>query len=528
MSATHDSSFNFKVNTTGSGNESTDAKSISDGQHLVVLAWNYDQLPASGSITYSKDGASAVSAGAPVQVRSRSGNSDRAAAWIVRNPGAGSYVINSVGLDYVGLSAHVFNAKPNFWIRASSGAAGEGTGTTFTSGSVTPRFTSSIAYGYWTHNSHAGTAAMTVPGGWTLSAGPNTVVHKAENYGGASQPGGCAYRNITDSGDPKTPITFAPTCSDNNNYLSLILLISEPDTEYLVMGGTTVTAASPPNQGWFGHDGAGGADGTDRVTFAQDITTDDGVRTIGAPVLAGQLLIPVMGLYGGDAETTDYTVDGASNTILKDVQAAWGSGSPASATCFSCLTVSNCDYIEYNGPGSGSNKRYGQHGCYVSERPDPLTYRSVTGVARVVNTSSATIDPGGVTPLVPNTTLCFVIFVATNQGHSVDLLPLVYDDVNFVPALCHSQLNKDEGVPDANTTGATHNSDHSSGWWLGRVYTAGTSYAPTVTFQTTSGYHRAVLMAYNLSGGSPVGGKATKSRRTHPLGMALGMRRMGR
>jgi hypothetical protein len=363
-----------------------------------------------------------------------------------------------------------------------------------------------------------------MPGGWTLAVGPDTNPHKAEDYDGASQPGGAAYRNVTGT----SSLAFAPTCANSTAYLSMLVVISEPDTEYLVMGGTTVTAASPPNQGWFGRDSAGGADSTDRVTFAQDVTTSDGVRTIGAPVLAGQLLMPVMGLFGGDAETTDYTVDGASNTILKDVQAAWGSGNPASATCFSSLLVSNCDYIEYNGPGSGFNKRYGQHGCFVSERPDPLAYRSVTGVARVVDTSSATIDPGGVTPLVPDTDLCFVIFVATNQGHSADLLPLTYDNTNFVAALCHSQLNADDGVPDSNTTGATHNSDHNSGWWMGRVYTTGTSYAPTVTFQTTSGYSRSVLMAYNLAGGNPVGGKVTKSRRTHPLGMSLGMRRVGR
>lgn len=504
MSATHDSSFNFKIDTGGSGNQSSDAKSISAGQHIVVVVWNYSTVPTSGSITYNKDGGGAVSAGAPIQVRSRSGTNDRGAAFIIRAPGAGSYVINSVSLPYVGLSAHVFNAKANFWIRTSDGAAGEGSGTTFTSGSVTPRFESSVAYGYWTHNTDGGgTSAMTVPGGWTLAVGPNTNSHKAEDYDGASQPGGCAYRNLTDT----TPLTFAPTCANSTGYLSLLVVISEPDTEYVIMGGTTVTAASPTNQGWFGRESAGGSDGTDRVTFAQDVTsTANGVRTIGAPVLAGQLLMPVMGLFGGDAEEADFTLDGASNEILKDVQAAWGSGNPASATCFSSLLEEDCDYIEYTGPGSGDNKRYGQFGCFVSERPDPLTYRSVTGVARVVNTGSATIDPGGVTPLVPDTDLCFVIFVGTNQGHSGDFLPLVYDDVNFLAKLCHSQLNEDEGVPDSNTTAATHNSDHNSGWWLGRVYTTGTPYAPTMTFQTDTGYSRSVLMAYNLAGGSPIGG----------------------
>lgn len=507
MSATHDSSFNFKINTSGVGTEASDAKSISAGQHIIVLVWNYNTVPASGSITYSKDGGGAVSAGAPIQVRSRSGNNDRGAAFIIRNPGAGSYVINSVTLPYLGLSAHVFNAKANFWIRASAGAAGEGTGTTFTSGSVTPRFESSVAYGYWTHNSDGGgTSAMTMPGSWTLAVGPNTAVHKAEDYDGASQPGGAAYRNLTGT----SSVSFAPTCANIAAYLSLLVVISEPDTEYLVMGGTTVTAATPTNQGWFGRESAGGSDGTDRVTFAQDITADTGVRTIGAPVLTGQLLMPVIGLYGGDAETTDFTLDGASNDILKDIQAAWGSGSPASATCFSSLLEEDCDYIEYNGPGSGDNKRYGQFGCFVSERPDPLTYRSVTGVARVVDTSSATISPGGVTPLVPDTDLCFVIIVATNQGHSSDLLPLVSKPSGFSTALEHTQLEVDEGggVADTNITGATHNSDHNSGWWLGRVYTDGTSYAPAVTFQTTTGYSRSVLMAYNLAGGSPIGGGA--------------------
>jgi hypothetical protein len=342
--ATHDSSFNFKVDTSGSGNQSTDAKSISAGQHILVVVWNYSTLPTSGSITYSKNGAAAVSAGAPVQAHSRSSTSDRVAAFVIRNPGAGSYVINSVGLGYLGLSAHAFNAKENFWVRASNAFDGEGTGTTFTSGSIAPRFESSIAYGYWTHNSNGGTAAMTVPGGWTLAVGPDTNPHKAENYNGASQPGGCAYRNITDTGDTKTSITFAPTCTDSTVYLSIILMISEPDTEYVIAGGTDGRA-------FFGNDALGGRISAPVVL---DFTAPEtGWSCIALP--AGQGVVIFQTRYNQTpSDAAEWSAAGSGNTVLfaSDAQCAhnWAATNDNSVNYFYFKTASACGSVTYTPP----------------------------------------------------------------------------------------------------------------------------------------------------------------------------------
>lgn len=498
--ATHDSSFNFKVDTSGAGNQSTDAKSISDGQHIIVLVWNFATVPASGSITYTKDGGSAVSAGAPVQIKSASGNNDRTAAFLIRNPGAGSYVINSVSLPYLGLSAHVFNAKENFWIRGSDGAAGEGTGTTFTSGSVTPRFSSSVAFGYWTHNSHAGSAAMTVPGGWTLAVGPDTNPHKAENYGGASQPGGCAYRNITDSEDVKTPITFAPTCSDNNNYISLLIMISEPDTEYVIAGGTD-------GRCFFGNQALGGAISAPVVfDFTQPET-----GWISTPLPAGQGVVIFQTRYNQTpSDAAEWSAGGSGNTVLfaDDAQRAHNSsgGNDNSVNYFYFKTVSACPDVTYDASGlpAGDDGRYGQIVIHVTEQPAESFY-TATGAVNT-QTSTATINFGSLT--LP-TTRSWVMKGAGTRGHAVDLCPVTQSPTTALARLSHPYFNTIPS-PGVDYPAAFQNSIISSGPCTSEVdESGGTRTGDTWTMSAATANVGSVHTAFNLAGGTTGGGDET-------------------
>lgn len=495
MAATHDSSFNFKVDTSGAGNQSTDAKSISAGQHIIVVVWNYNTAPTSGSITYSKDGGGPVSAGAPIQVRSRSGNSDRAAAFIIRNPGAGSFVINAVSLPYVGLSAHVFNAKANFWVRGSDGAAGEGTGTTFTSGSVTPRFASSIAYGYWTHNTDGGgTSAMTVPGGWTLAVGPDTNPHKQEDYDGVSQPGGCAYQNITDTGDAKTPITFAPTCANSTAYLSMLVIISEPDTEYVIAGGTD-------GRCFFGNDALGG-----RITAAVVLTFEQ-------PIPAGQGIVIFQTRYNDTpTDAGEWSAAGSGNTPLFASNAQRAHDSAASndnsVNYFYFVTASECASVTYTESGlpAGDNGRYGQIVVHVTERPDTTNgFYTATGA---VNTQTSTTTVNFATFTMP-TTLGWVMKGTATRNHADQLCPVTQSPTTAPTYLTHPFFD-DIPQPTADYPSGFQNSIIASGACTSEVVTGGGSLSGhTWTFtgpSPTTGSVGSVLTAFNLQGGTAGGG----------------------
>lgn len=495
MAATYDSSFNFVTDNTSAGNKSTAAKSISAGQHIVVLVFNYDELPAAGSITYNKDGGGAVSMGAPVQVRSRTGNSDRAAAFILRNPGAGSYVINSLALDYLGLSAHVFNAKVNFWIQVSSAAAGEGTGTTFTSGTVTPRFESSVAFGYWTHNTDSGTSAMTAASGWTIPAGPNTVLHKQEDYDGASQPGGCQYKNLTG----RSAVSSAPTCANSTAYLSLLVVISEPDTEYVIAGGTDGRA-------FFGNDALGG-----RITapVVLDFTQPE-AGCIAGPIPAGQGIVIYQSRYNQTpSDAAEWSAAGSGNTPLfaSNAQRAHNSvgSNDNSVNYFYFVTASACGSVTYDASGlaAGDDGRYGQIVIHVTERPDTTNgFYTATGAT---NTQTSTAVVNFPTFAYP-TSLCWLMKGTGTRNHADQLCPTDQSPTTAPAALTHPYFDNIP-QPTADYPSGFQNSTIASGACTSEVITGGgTASGHTWTFtgpSPSTGSVGSVITAFNLQGGDP-------------------------
>jgi hypothetical protein len=251
-----------------------------------------------------------------------------------------------------------------------------------------------------------------------------------------------------------------------------------------VMGGTD-------DRGWWGNDAFGGADSTVSTTF-------------GPVIPAGYGVIVCLAIYGyTPADASLLTIAGAGNSLTLDDQISYGGGVGGSVNFFSSILASDCSSIGYDATSlpAGDNGRYGQMLFYLVRSPDTVTgFKTVTGVTNV-QTSSTTVAPGTLTPATND---MLVIMGWTNRGHTEDLLPL---DVptEFGTDLQHTKLHVVTNSPT--DFGSVHNSITQSGSFIATRYTAGTAYAPVVTFQgtsPTSAEVRSVLTAYNISGGSPI------------------------
>lgn len=256
-----------------------------------------------------------------------------------------------------------------------------------------------------------------------------------------------------------------------------------------VMGGTD-------GRGWWGNDAFGGADSTVSTTF-------------GPVIPAGYGVIVCQTVYGyTPADASLLSIAGAGNTLTLDDQISYGGGLGGSVNFFSGILASECNSIGYDATGlpAGDNGRYGQMQFYLVRSPDTVNgFKTATGITRV-QTSTSVVDPTslGTSPLVPPTSDVLAILGWTNRGHTEDLLPLNVP-TEFDTDLQHTQLHVFTNSPT--DFGSVHNSITQSGSFIATRYTAGTAYAPVVTFEgptPTSAEVRSVLTAYNILGGSPV------------------------
>lgn len=258
-----------------------------------------------------------------------------------------------------------------------------------------------------------------------------------------------------------------------------------------VMGGTD-------GRGWWGNDAFGGADSTVSTTF-------------GPVIPAGYGVIVCLAIYGyTPADASLLSIAGASNTLTMDDQIDYGGGVGGSVTFFSSVLVSDCNAIGYDATSlpAGDNGRYGQMMFYLVRSPDTVNgFKTATGITRV-QTSTSVIDTTslGANPLLPPTSDVLAILGWTNRGHTEDLLPLTVPS-EFETDLQHTKLHTFTNSPT--DFGSVHNSITQSGSFIATRYTAGTAYAPVVTFEgpsPTSSEVRSVLTAYNILGGSPTTG----------------------
>lgn len=454
---------------------STAGFTIPAGSAIVLPGWNYNSTRTTGDVTYTINGGSEVSFGAPLFAYARTGNSDRIYAFAVRNVPGGTCVINLKNCQYDVATPIILNAKANCLFRFS--AKGEGNGTTATSGSLTPYWpvatgsvgywdTASVAIGAMTHNVDTGTPTLTEGSGWTLR-------DKQQDYDGANQPGLSHFIQLANS----SSIASAPTISQTLNWLAAMVFVEDPPIIYLVSGGTTGAC-------WFGSEADGGADSVDTINFP-------------VPVLANQGIIPVLSNFAHDPSTSRIS-DSGGHTWNLGVQSPHIDGVQGSFTTFHIVTTTAVNTVTYDATAlsAGDAGRFGQFGAFVVETPDTVNGFFTATPVHAEQSNVSTVNPGSLTPA---TTLYLLIFGGNNRGHTSDLKPYTFPS-GYELALTHPGINGDGAYS------AVHNSTTQSGWWFGFVQTATTAQNKTFGFSATTGGARSILAAYNILGGDPAGG----------------------
>jgi hypothetical protein len=481
----YNSAFTSAKNTTGSGDTSTPAKSLTAGQHVLVTVWNYNTTPVSGSVVYVKDGGAEVSLGAPLQSVDRTGTSDAIASFFLRNASAGSYVLRAKGLEYVHISGIVIDAQPNCWIRVGTNA--EGTGTTFTSSAVVPYWGTSIAIGYCTHNTDGPANTLTEDTGWTL-------VHKQEDYDGDSQPGLLQYK---DSISGTSAVTVNTTSGSSTAWCQLIVVISDPPDVYMITGGTT-------GLGYFGSEDGGGADSTGSVPFPFG----------GIP--ADQAIAVGLSLYNyTPSDASLMTINGSGNSLTKTAGVDDGASNDGSYTWFHTPTplTSVCTEVGYDGTSlpAGDDGRYGQIVALVMRYPDTVNGIYTATAVTNVQTSVTAINAG---TLALPTTECVEAWGCAHRGHYDDFTPIVTTPDEFTAELRHARWTA-AGQPPTDYP-AWHNSTTQSGPAGAKRTSGGGTSSITVTLDTATGAARSVHTAYNLMGGTvPSGGALLPIMQVH-------------
>lgn len=470
----YNSAFTPAKNTTGSGDTSTPAKSLTAGQHVLVTVWNYNTTPISGSVVYVKDGGSEVSLGTPLQSVDRTGTSDALASFFLRNVVAGSYVMRAKALEYVHISAVVIDAQPNCWIRVGTNA--EGTGTTFTSSSVVPYWGESIVIGYCTHNTDG-------PGNTLTEAAGFTLVHKQEDYDGDSQPGLVQYKdNVTGT----SSVSVTTTSSSSTAWCQLIVVISDPPDVYTVMGGTT-------GLGFFGSDDAGGADSTGSVLFPFG----------GIP--ANQAIAVGLSLYNyTPSDASLMTINGSGNSLVKSAGVDDGASNDGSYTWFHTPTplTSVCTEVGWDGTSlpAGDDGRYGQIAALVMRYPDTVNGIYTTTAVTNAQTSTTTINPGTVTM---GTSKGVRVFGGTLRGHSDTNAPVTAAPNEFATHMRHSEWAVTVTPPSGYS--CWQNSVIQSGYFGAEEYEDETTWTPIITLSASTGAARSVATSYNVMGGTVPG-----------------------
>lgn len=505
--AAYNRQFTFANHTGGSGDKDTLPESLANNEHMLVAVWDYSTTPGTGNLVYLKDGSATEVNLQLLRPYTRAGNSDRAAFFLFRgnSSSAGSYVLRTKNLPYACISAIIFTAKPNFWVKTTTNdlGAGEGTATglNLVSPSLAPDYADpalalnappALAFGLMTHNidgsavpSDSALDADTA-GGWTL-------VHKQEDYDGASQPGATQYKSLTSTSAITSRFQIAVATVA---YLSQLAIVVDPPEVYRLMGGTQGT-------GWFGNDNAGGADSSDTL-----------VHPTFVPV--NQLVVYGSSLYNHTPTAAELISDDGSNAWVKRTGVAHndlGAHNDGSWTFYDSLLSSPLTSITINTSSVlGDNAKWGQAMAWVIENPDTVNgYATAIPIIRS-QTDATVIDPtnGGSNPLLPPTTLGLALWGITNRGHTEDFLPIVISDARFSELLHHTQLHVITNLGSTPPVyGSFHNSYTQSGSGLGAVISDGLPISPTIDFNGPVGLSartHSVLMFYNILGGTPVGG----------------------
>jgi hypothetical protein len=244
---------------------------------------------------------------------------------------------------------------------------------------------------------------------------------------------------------------------------------------YMVMGGTET-------EGWFGHEGKGGADSTATITFPEEVP-------------AGAAIVVVLTCYQFNPTLSEISDDGGNTwTILQRAATIGGGSVDASVSQIRSVLTSPCNVFTYDATAlpAGDAGRYGQIGAYVFSSPDTVNGFFTATAASNTQGSTSSVAPGTVTP---DTDRSFVIFAGNNRGHTTDLKPYTKPSGYTDDSLIHSEIDGD------GAESAVHNSTTQSGWWFGKSLTTYTPQTPTFGFSVATGGALSLLAIYNIQGG---------------------------
>jgi hypothetical protein len=344
------------------------------------------------------------------------------------------------------------------------------------SGPVTPVAGPYVAIGGFTIN--AGNPTYTPKTGWTLG-------EAQYDYNGAYQPGGCEHIESSTIEELTSEVTFS---ASNIPWLSGLVVISDGDEVetpdiYMVMGGTE-------EEGWFGHEGKGGADSTADIVFPEEIQI-------------GWTLEVALIVYGATPTLAEVSDDGGNTWVIHKQEAhnaGGGDGNGGSVTILHCEVTNPLTVFNYDATSlpAGNAGRYGQLGAFVFKIPD-----DTNGFATVTPISNSQFNVSAVTPgsRNPDTNKTFWIFAGCNRGHTENLKPFTKPSGYVDADLIHS------GIDGDGAESAVHNSITQSGWWFGKLVDgAFTVENPSFGFATTTGECHSVLAGFNIEGGSLASG----------------------
>lgn len=469
--------------------------SVTAGNKVLIFGGSYNtETITAGHFSLSSGTATVGSFTAYSETRSGNGFSVTC-AWVpVTGSGTCTIRMNVTGNNYYNLYlAEWSGLGPVIY----SAVGQNSTGTTGTTSAMNSTI-NGRAFGVWTNAT--GTVTITPGGGWT------------EEYEYEDNSTTLCLSIISKVVAPGDSVTPTWTLSGNTSWIASGVIFAEEPPAIFGFGATSSPSANTAvqtqalNSPYWIPSGSrlyvGFAPWSTNANAAIDPTVAMLSDNIGNAASSYTRLILL--------DTTDYA-GGADPNVPGS--ALFESPAIGSNTTAPTVTVD----VDPGGSGTG----YWTTSVVVVKSPSTDDGTRISSATKDFRPTIA--DPGTIPTIVPfgtgtKTTDHWVAIVfGFNRGHAADA------DIS-------------DPTEGGTWTQVVHNEESSQFWSGLGAYLEGTatsSLTPTMVItrndSNTVTKTRGVFIIVNLADGTPVGGgNVTKSRRTHPLGMNLGMRRMGR
>jgi hypothetical protein len=474
------------TNTSGSGSQSTSGFTLPNNRIIVLPLARYLTNHASGDATYTINGGSPVSFGAPI---SQGTNNDRIDFFVTRVVSGGTCVITLDNCSYDMCPPIILDGKSQYRVSfATLSTAASITEDPPASGdypvssngvspvwnteipaNITKIHSSKVAIGAFTHGPDSGTPVVTPGGTWT-------TLDSVTDYDGTFQPGTFVYKQVPDN----SAVTADFIIDQSFRYTLSCIIVEDTPTIYMVMGGRV-------NTGYFGSD-----------TFGEESIGD---VDFDPPLQPNTSYSPCLSLYGHTPDISLFSDNGGNTPTIKAQLAHDSEGGDTQGGSWTVLTVpvtTATSQFKYDGTSltAGARGRYGQIGALVVETPDTsVGFQTITPVMDTFFTTQ-TITPGSSIPVISETVWGFY---NNNRNHTDQLKPYTKPSGYTVDKLVHSEIDGDGPFS------AIHDSDTQSGCWEFKYVTGFTTESPSWTYGGTAGLPaeaRCMLVGFNIDGGT--------------------------